>query len=134
MKIIFLLLLLALPAFAADEVFQIPSTTRKEGTYNYNATLKQKDKRIMSFVIQRTGFSNPSVTALIRVAITYPEGVVTCGIKIAGGNFDSPTSGQTCMPPSNYGFMSAIAVTIIVTDNTPGKTGSLSGAATVTLK
>jgi hypothetical protein len=129
MKTLLAFFLLISVAFAGQpstpEIVDIPATSY---------TLKQTDKRIMSFVIQRTGFSDPSVIAWIRVALTYPEGVFTCGIKIVGGVFPSPTSSQICTPPSNFTFIRAMAGTITVTDNTPGKTGFLSGSATVTFK
>jgi hypothetical protein len=138
MKTLLAFFLLISVAFAGQpstpEIVDIPATTRKEGDHKFSYTLKQTDKRIMSFVIQRTGFSDPSVIAWIRVALTYPEGVFTCGIKIVGGVFPSPTSSQICTPPSNFTFIRAMAGTITVTDNTPGKTGFLSGSATVTFK
>jgi hypothetical protein len=134
--VIILILVLLFPsfAFAEDEVLNIPATKRQEGEHKFSYTLTQTDKRVMSFVIQRTGFSDPLVYGIIRVNVVYPQGVLTCGIKIVGGTYPSSTSSQTCTPPKNYTFISSINGTLTVGDNTAKKSGSISGSAVVTFR
>jgi hypothetical protein len=121
-------------AFAADEVLDIPATKRQEGEHKFNYTLKQTDKRVMSFVIERTAFSDPLVYGIIRVNVVYPQGTLTCGIKIVGGTYPSSTSSQTCTPPSSYTFIQSINGTLTVADGTAKKNGSISGSAVVTFR